>query len=116
MQFYLFNCRPLKLAPSARTDKMGGLAIYTAFHPDYCVCCDIVIFTEYASDGVNCIPQCTMLEETPTQLDPDIDHDMLQMFDMLIEDNEFSEANLPDSIANDILDSAMPLEASMVTH
>ncbi len=116
MQFYLFNCRPLKLVSSTHTNKMDGLAIYTAFHPDYCVCCDIVIFTKDTPDVVSCTPQCIMLEETPTQLDPDIDHDMLQMFDMLIEYNEFSEVNLPDSIANDILDNAIPLKASMVTH
>ncbi len=113
MKFYLFNCRPLKLTPSNIANTSGSLAIFTAFHPDRYVCCDIIIFFP-ADEKIDI--QCTMTEETPQLLDPELDTDTLEMFNLLIKENKFQMVNLTENVARDIITNALPIESQLVTH
>ncbi len=112
MEFYLFNCRPLKMV-SNNTNILGSVAIYTAFQPKHHVCCDIIIFF---SNDKKIGTQCTMIEETPQLLDPELDIDILEMFNLYIEENEFQKVCLTENISKNIIDNAMPMEDQLVTH
>ncbi len=112
MEFYLFNCRPLKIV-SNNTNLPGSVAIYTAFQPKHHVCCDIIIFF---SNDEEIGTQCTMIEETPQLLDSELDADMLEMFNLFIEENEFQKVYLTKSVARNIIDNAIPIEDQLVTH
>ena len=112
MEFYLFNCRPLKMT-SNNTNLPSSVAIYTAFQPEYRVCCDVIIF--FSNDEKIGI-QCTMIEETPQLLDSELDADILEMFNLYIGENEFQKVFLTKNVAKNIIDNAIPIEDQLVTH
>ena len=59
---------------------------------------------------------CTYFEETPQLLDPDLDQDVILAFNEMIALNDFSEAILPDELANKIKFDAMDFGQQLVTN
>jgi hypothetical protein len=111
MDFYLLNCRPLRITPIIDLPNNSTLAIYTAFNPDCLICCEVIFL--YTEDD---IIQCMMFEETPRLLDPHDDADILDIFDNLIQNNNFIEAKLPKNIADYITNNSLRLMQQLITH
>jgi hypothetical protein len=118
-RFFLFNARPLRYAEGLNINSSNGaISIATAYQPEKFVVCDILFLTTPPLNENDDNHQITiaMIEETPKILDPQLDYETINVFEEMIEYEQFLTIVLSPESTKQILINAMDLGQQLIAH